>query len=65
VVTPGEFIESSTEAGHYRYRKYNIRASLVYHWKGMHTRGRFSGKPAREDTVEIKIEKVEGGGPGG
>ena len=31
----------------------------------MHTRGRFSGKRTREGTVEVRIEKVEGGEPGG
>jgi len=39
--------------------KYNICASLLYHWKEMYSRGRFNNEPTEEGALKDRIEKLE------
>jgi len=36
----------------------NVCASLLYHWKEMHSRGRFNSEPSGEGAAKGGIEKV-------
>ena len=40
-------------------RKYNICASLLYHWKELYSRGRFNNEPSEEGALKDRIEKLE------
>lgn len=40
-------------------RKYNICASLLYHWKDMYSRGRFNNEPTEVGALKDRIEKLE------
>jgi transposase len=40
-------------------RKYNICASLLYHWKDMYSRGRFNNEPSEVGALKDKVEKLE------
>ncbi len=40
-------------------RKYNICASLLYHWKEMYVRGRFNNEPTEVGALKDRIEKLE------
>ena len=40
-------------------RKYNICSSLLYHWKDMYGRGRFSNEPTEVGVLKDRVEKLE------
>jgi transposase-like protein len=40
-------------------RKYNICASLLYHWKDMYSRGRLNNEPTEAGALRDKVEKLE------
>ncbi len=40
-------------------RRYNICASLLYHWKDMYSRGRFNNEPTELGALKDKVEKLE------
>jgi len=40
-------------------RRYNLSASLLYHWKKQYSRGKFNNEPIEEAALRDKIEKLE------
>ena len=40
-------------------RRYNLSASLLYHWKKQYSRGKFNNEPIEEAALKDKIEKLE------
>jgi transposase len=40
-------------------RRYNISASLLYHWKKQYSRGKFNNEPTEEGALKDRIEKLE------
>lgn len=40
-------------------RKYNICASLLYHWKELYSRGKFNNEPSEAGALKDRIEKLE------
>ena len=40
-------------------RRYNITASLLYHWKKQYSRGKFNNEPTEEGVLKDRIEKLE------
>jgi transposase len=40
-------------------RRYNISASLLYHWKRQYSRGKFNNEPTEEGALRDRIEKLE------
>jgi transposase len=40
-------------------RKYNICASLLYHWKDMYSRGKLNNEPTEVGALRDKVEKLE------
>ena len=40
-------------------RRYNLSASLLYHWKKQYSRGKFNNEPLEEAALKDKIEKLE------
>ena len=40
-------------------RRYNITASLLYHWKKPYSRGRFNNEPTEEGALKDRVEKLE------
>jgi len=40
-------------------RRYNISASILYHWKRQYSRGKFNNEPTEEGALKDRIEKLE------
>ena len=40
-------------------RRYNISASVLYHWKKQYSRGKFDNEPTEEAALKDRIEKLE------
>jgi len=40
-------------------RRYNIQASLLYHWKRQYSRGKFNNEPTEEGGLRNRIEQLE------
>ena len=40
-------------------RRYNLSASLLYHWKKQYSRGKFNNEPIEEAALRDRIEKLE------
>ena len=40
-------------------RRYNLSASLLYHWKKQYSRGKFNNEPIEEAALKDRIEKLE------
>ena len=40
-------------------RRYNISASVLYHWKKQYSRGKFNNEPTEEAALKDRIEKLE------
>jgi len=40
-------------------RRYNICASLLYHWKELYSRGKLNNEPTEVGALKDKIEKLE------
>lgn len=40
-------------------RRYNISASVLYHWKKQYSRGKFNNEPTEEGALKDRIEKLE------
>ena len=40
-------------------RRYNISSSVLYHWKKLYSRGKFSNEPTEEAALRDRIEKLE------
>ena len=40
-------------------RRYNIRHSLIYHWKKQYSRGKFNNEPTEEGALRDRVEKLE------
>ena len=40
-------------------RRYNISSSLLYHWKGQYSRGKFNNEPTEEAALRDRVEKLE------
>ncbi len=40
-------------------RRYNICASLLYHWKELYSRGKFNNEPTEAGYLKDKIERLE------
>ena len=40
-------------------RRHNISPSLLYHWKGQYSRGKFNNEPTEEAALKDRIEKLE------
>ena len=40
-------------------RRYNLSASLLYHWKKQYSLGKFNNEPIEEAALRDKIEKLE------
>jgi len=40
-------------------RRYNITASVLYHWKKQYSRGKFNNEPTEEAALRDRIEKLE------
>jgi len=40
-------------------RRYNIQASLLYHWKRQYSRGKFNNEPTEEGGLRDRIEQLE------
>jgi transposase-like protein len=40
-------------------RRYNISASLLYHWKKQYSLGKFNNEPIKEAALKDRIEKLE------
>jgi transposase-like protein len=40
-------------------RKYNICASLLYHWKELYSRGKFNNEPTEVGALKDRVEKLE------
>jgi transposase len=40
-------------------RRYNVTASLLYHWKRQYSRGKFNNEPTEEGALRDRVEKLE------
>ena len=40
-------------------RRYDIAPSLLYHWKGQYSRGKFNNEPTEEGALKDRVEKLE------
>jgi len=40
-------------------RRYNISASLLYHWKKQYSRGKFNNEPTQEAALKDRVAKLE------
>jgi transposase len=40
-------------------RRYNIAASVLYHWKKQYSRGKYDNEPTEEAALKDRIEKLE------
>ena len=40
-------------------RRYNLSASLLYHWKKQYSRGKFNNEPIEEAALRDRVEKLE------
>jgi len=40
-------------------RRYNISASVLYHWKKQYSRGKFNNEPTEEAALKDRIDKLE------
>jgi transposase len=40
-------------------RRYDISASLLYHWRKQYSRGKFNNEPTEEGALKDRIEQLE------
>jgi len=40
-------------------RRYNINASLLYHWKKQYSRGKFDNEPTEEGALKERVQQLE------